>query len=159
MDYSSDYRLERNDMNIRIVLACIAIILISEGCANASLFQWLHGKPWKFMEDAGGVAVESASRKPQGNVSLSVRCDISGLTTITKKPVTSHSALSVKSIKKHVEEQKIYISVKTGLISKHETCVCSEVDLGDIPAGQYEVIYYGSDREKHSLGFVTVPPR
>jgi len=110
------------------------------------------------MEAVGGVAIGQPSRKPQ-SVYLPVRCDVSGLSEITKKPTTINSTLSVKSIKTKIDEQKIYISIKTGLVSKDETCMCSDIDLGDIPAGNYEVIYYGSGREQHSLGSVIVPPK
>jgi hypothetical protein len=145
-------------MKNRILLVLIATVLLGGGVANAGLSDWIYGESWKFMEAVGGVAIGQPSRKPQ-IVYLPVRCDVSGLTEITKKPTTINSALSVKSIKTKIEEQKIYISVKTGLVSKDETCMCSGVDLGDIPAGNYEVIYYGSDREEHSLGFVIVPPQ
>jgi hypothetical protein len=145
-------------MKNRILLALVAAIFLCGGSASAGLGDWFYGESWKFMESVGGVAIGQPSRNPQG-VYLPVRCDVSGLTEITKKPTTINSALSVKSIKTKIEEQKIYISVKTGLVSKNETCVCSGVDLGDIPAGNYEVVYYGSDREKHSLGSVIVPPK
>lgn len=145
-------------MKNRILLALVASVFLCGGIANAGLGDWFYGESWKFMEAVGGVAIGQPSRKPQ-SVYLPVRCDVSGLTEITKKPTSINSALSVKSIKTKIEEQKIYVSVKTGLVSQNETCVCSGVDLGNIPAANYEVIYYGSDREEHSLGSVIVPPK
>ena len=141
-----------------ILLVLIATVLLGGGVATAGLGDWFYGESWKFMEAVGGVAIGQPSRKLQ-RVYLPIRCDVSGMKEITKKPTTINSALSVKSIKTKIEEQKIYISVKTGLVSKNETCMCSGVDLGDILAGKYEVIYYGSDREQHSLGSVAVPPK
>lgn len=146
-------------MKNRMLLALIATVLLGGGSAAAGLSDWIYGESWKFMEDVGGVAIGQPTRNPQGIVYLPVRCDVSGLTEITKKPTTINSALSVKSIKTKVEEQKIYISVKTGLVSKGDTCMCSGEEVGDIPAGKYEVHYHGSDREKHPLGTVTVPPK
>jgi len=141
-----------------ILLALVAVIFLAGGNARAGLGDWFYGESWKFMEAVGGIAIGQPSRKLQ-SVYLPVQCDVSGLTEITKKPTTINSALFVKIIKTKIEEQKIYISVKTGLVSKNETCMCSGVDLGDIPAGNYEVIYYGSVREQHSLGSVIVPPK
>jgi len=111
------------------------------------------------MEAVGGVAIGAPLRNPQGSVFLPVRCDVSGLTEITKKPTTINSALSVKNIDKKMEDKNIIISVKTGLASKNETCNCTDADLGDIPAGNYEVFYQGSDREMHPLGSVIVPSK
>jgi hypothetical protein len=154
MSYTEKGKVMKN----RKLLALVAAIFLGGGSASAGLGDWFYGESWKFMEAVGGVAIGQPSRKPQ-SMYLSVRCDVSGLTEITKKPTTINSAISVKSIKTKIEEQKIYISVRTGLVSKNETCMCSGVDLGDIPAGNYEVIYYGSDREQHSLGSVVVPPK
>lgn len=150
--------IQRKNMKNLILLALVAAIFLGGGSAIAGLGDWIYGESWKFMEAVGGVVIGQPSRKPQ-SVYLPVRCDVSGLTEITKKPTTINSALSVKTINTKIEEQKIYISVKTGLVSKNVTCMCSGVDLGDIPAGNYEVVYYGSDREQHSLGFVIVPPK
>jgi len=155
----TSYNEKRKSMKKRIQLALVVAVLLRGWSANAGLIDWFYGESWKFMESVGGIAIGTPSRDPQGHVFLPVRCDVSGLTAISKKPTTLNSALSVKSLKKKVEEQKIYISVKTGVISKGETCKCSGVDLGNIPAGNYEVLYYGSDREKYPLGTVTVPPK
>jgi hypothetical protein len=149
---------KRKNMKNRILLVLIATVLLGGGVATAGLSDWIYGESWKFMVEVGGITMGQPSRNPL-SVYLPVRCDVSGLTEITKKPTTINSALSVKSIKTKIEEHKIYISVKAGLVSKDETCMCSSVDLGDIPAGNYEVIYYGSDREQHSLGSVIVPPK
>lgn len=145
-------------MKNRILLALVAALFLGGGSASAGQGDWFYGESWKFMEAVGGIAIGQPSRNAP-SVYLPVRCDVSGLTEITKKPTTINSALSVKSIKAKIEEQKIYISVKTGLVAKNETCMCSGVDLGDIPAGNYEVLYYGSAREEHSLGSVIVPPK
>lgn len=146
-------------MKNRIVLVLVATVLLGGGSAIAGLGDWFYGESWKFMEAVGGVTIGAPSRNPQGSVYLPVRCDVSGLTEITKKPTTINSALSVKSIDKKIEYEKIIISVKTGLVSKNETSICTVADLGDIPAGNYEVFYQGSDREMHPLGSVIVPSK
>jgi len=144
-------------MKIWRMLAFATIVVLCGERANAGLGDWFYGESWKFMEAVGGVAIESPVRNPQGKVYLPVRCNVAGIQTITKKPTTMNSALAVKSIGKKIDEKKIYISIHTGLVSKNELCACSGVDLGDIPAGDYEVFYRGSDHEKYPLGSITVP--
>jgi hypothetical protein len=137
--------------------AFAVIVVLSAGSANAGLGDWFYGESWQFMEAVGGVAIESPVRNPQGKVYLPVLCNVAGIQTITKKTTTMNSALTIQSIDKKIDEKTIYISIHTGLASKNESSACSGVDLGDIPAGEYEVFYRGSDREKYPLGSVTVP--
>lgn len=111
------------------------------------------------MESVGGIAIDEPIRKQDGTVTLPVKCDVSGLTTITKKPTMINSALVVAGIDKKIEEKQILISVNTGLASKNTMCTCSGIDLGNIPSGDYQVFYRGSDRDKHLLGKVTVPTK
>lgn len=70
-----------------------------------------------------------------------------------------NSALVVTGIDKIIEDKQILISVNTGLASNNSTCVCSGIDLGNIPSGDYQVYYYGSDRERHLLANVTTPEK
>ena len=145
-------------MKIWIMLAFVAVVVLCGGSANAGLGDWFYGESWQFMEAVGGVAIESPARNPlDKKVYLPVLCDISGIQTITKKPTTMNSALTVNSIDKKIDGRNIYISIHTGLVSNNESAACSGVDLGDIPAGDYEVFYRGSDRAKYPLGSVTVP--
>lgn len=147
----------RVDMKKLVMRTFAIVVVLCASSANAGLGDWFYGESWQFMEAVGGVAIDAPVRNPQGNVYLPVRCDVAGIQTITKKPTTINSALTVKSIDKKIEKEKIYISIHTGLASKDESSACSGVDLGDVPAGAYEVFYRGSDREKYSLGSVTVP--
>lgn len=146
-------------MKNRILFSLVVTVFLGVASANAGLGDWFYGESWQFMQSVGGIDVGIPTRNPDGRVSLPVRCDVSGVTTITQKPTTVNSAFAVKIIKKKVDERNIYISVKTGLVSKNETCLCSCIDLGDIPAGDYQVFYRGSDREKHPLGSITVPSK
>lgn len=145
-------------MKFRFLIA-VTLVFIANGFACAGISDWIYGQSWEFMESVGGVRVDEPIRKSDGTAYLPVRCDVSGLTTITKKPTMINSALIVTGIDKKIEEKQIMISVTTGLASKNSTCTCSGVDLGNIPSGDYQVYYYGSDREKHFLGKVTVPEK
>ena len=144
-------------MKLRHLLYAVTLVFIASGFATAGISDWFYGQSWNFMESVGGISIGTPSRNLQGSVYLPVICDVSGLTTITRKPTVLNSALVVTGIDKKIEDKRIYISVSTGLASKNSSCTCSGVDMGSIPAGDYQVFYYGSDREKHSLGKVTVP--
>jgi hypothetical protein len=146
-------------MKLRVLLNVTVVVFLGSGLANAGLYDWFYGQSWEFMESVGGVAVDTPSKNSLGAVYLPVICDVSGLTTITKKPTQISSVLVVTKINKKVEDKQIRISVDTGLASNNNSCVCSGVDLGDIPSGDYQVFYYGSDREDHLLGKVTVPEK
>ena len=141
-------------MKIRILLVAL-LVLIANSIASAGISDWFYGRSWEFMESVGGVAIDNPTRKADGTVTLPVKCDVSGLTTITKKPTTMNSALVITGIDKKIEEKQILISVNTGLASKDSTCTCSGINLGNIPAGDYQVFYLGADRVKHPLGKVT----
>lgn len=143
-------------MKLRFLLNATVIVFLVSGLANAGLSDWFYGRSWEFMETVGGVAIGTPSRNHQGSVYLPVLCDVSGLTTITREPIGLNLALVVTGIDKKIEAKQIFISVNTGLASKNSTCTCSGVDLGDMPTGVYQVFYYGSDRNKHWLGSVTV---
>jgi hypothetical protein len=68
-----------------------------------------------------------------------------------------NSALVVDNISVKVHEREILISVNTGLAKSKLKTTCDGVDLGDVPAGRYDVYYFGSDREKHLIGTAIVP--
>lgn len=137
------------------VLAC----LYMPAAAHAGLLNWFYGQSWDFMESVGGVAIGDANRTPKGTVFLPIKCDVSGLTNVTKKPNLMNSALVVDKISMKVHEREILISVDTGLAKSKSKCTCEGVDLGDVPAGRYDVFYYGSDREKHLVGTAIVPQK
>jgi len=147
-------------MKTRLSIVVITIMLCTGATiAKAGHGDWLYGESWMFMVAVGGIAVDTPVRDKQGAVILPVRCNVSGLEAITKKPTQLNSALVVKNIEARVVKTTIYLSVFTGIASKGATCRCSGVDLGDIPAGRYDVVYYGSDREKHGLGSIGVPAK
>jgi hypothetical protein len=144
---------------MRRTVCAITFVLSLAGFANAGFWDLFYGRSWSYMESVGGISVGVPTRDQNGVVHLPVSCDVSGLTTITRKPTAISSAMVVTGINKKIEDHEIIISVDTGLVSeKWKWSTCSAVSLGDIPAGDYKVLYYGADREKHGLGKVTVPP-
>ena len=145
-------------MKFSIIVSAVFVILlfgfVSIGFSGSS-----HGKSWEFMESVGGVKIDEPVRDSDGVVYLPVRCDVSGLTAITKAPTSLNSSLVVTGIDTNIENYQIYISVKTGLPQKGSTSSCSGVNLGNVPSGKYQVFYYGSDRKKHLLDKVIVPTK
>lgn len=139
------------------LLLVVFILSIESGFANAGASDWFYGRSWEFIESVGGIAINTPSRVRNCAVFLPVTCDVSGLKSVTKKPTSMNSSLVVTDIDKKIEGNEILLSVKTGLASKLKTSACSGVELGDIPAGDYQVFYLGPDRQKHSLGKVIVP--
>jgi len=139
-----------------LVIAAVTVLLAG-GTASVGAADIFYGQPWKFMETVGGIAIGTPSRTPQGTVYLPVLCDVSGLTAITKKPASINSALVVTGIDSRIEGRNILITVGTGLPSETTTSNCTGVDLGDIPAGDYQVFYYNSENDRHLLGEVNVP--
>jgi len=132
----------------------VILLLISNAAAEAGIS---NGRSWAFMESVGGIAIGSPSQSAGTGLFLPVTCDVSGLRMITRKPTSLNSALVVTNVDKEIEGKKILISVKTGLPSGTKSSTCPGVDLGDLPAGDYQVFYLGADREEHSLGKLTVP--
>ena len=139
----------------------IAIVLLSCLClvdsAQAGFLDWFYGQSWDFMESVGGISTGNPYRTSKGTIYLPINCDVSGLTEITRKPTLMNSALVVDAVTAKVRKNEILISVETGLVRKNSTCRCEGVDLRNIPAGQYDVLYYGSDRQKHKIGTALVP--
>jgi len=141
----------------RILLNAALIMSVAGGSAAAGPSDIFHGQPWEFMESVGGVAIGTPSRTPLGTTFLPVICDVSGLTTITQIPTAINSALVVAGIDAKVDGRQILITVGTGLPSETTTSSCSGVDLGEIPAGDYQVFYYNTGQDKHLLGEMIVP--
>ncbi len=125
--------------------------------AQAGFLDWFYGQSWDFMESVGGISTGTPYRTSKGTVYLPINCDVSGLTEITRKPTSMNSAFVVDEVTTKVRQNEILISVETGLAKKNSKCTCEGVDLGNIPAGPYEVLYYGSDRQKHKIGTALVP--
>ncbi len=132
-----------------VVVSAILFCLCLSGLA--------HGESWNFLESVGGISIDTPYRTSEGTIYLPVNCDVSGLREITKKPTVMNSAIVVDAVTAKVRKNEILISVDTGLAKREAKCTCEGVDLGNVPAGQYEVLYYGSDRQRHKIGTVLVP--
>jgi len=82
-----------------------------------------------------------------------VKCNVSGVDSVTIKPKTPNSALSCLKIKSSVNGNTIHLKVVSGLAVKKELdCNCKAVQVGALKRGNY-IIYYG-DRSsfEHPIG-------
>lgn len=111
------------------------------------LAEWWFGASWDFVQFSGGIAVYAPLRDADGRVYMLTRFDIS-----------RNSALVIKRVAASVAGKDIFIAVKTGLCGKGDNEVRSGgVWLGRLAAGDYDVYYFGGDRQKHLLSKVSVP--
>jgi hypothetical protein len=144
----------------RFLFLAAIIVFAFSGLVRATVSDLLYGRSWEFMESVGGIAVGDPYRNRNQTVYLPVRCDVSGLSAITAKPTALNSGIVVTAISQGVKNGQILISVNVGAIRRgSNTCLCTGVDVGDIPAGRYSVCYKGSDGQEHFLKTVDVPPR
>jgi hypothetical protein len=119
---------------------------------------------WDFIQSAGGITVTAPIRHNDGSWKLPVSCDISGLTTITRKPTSLNSALVVTDTSARVDGNKIHLIVviNSALRSK-KTSHCTAVNLGHMKPGEYIVVYGDSmsfpgkpEAVTHQIGTVRI---
>ena len=96
------------------------------------------------MQRVGGLAVH-AERRHGRDVHLSVRCDVSGLHTITVKPTALNSGLVVEGVRVTRQDRAMYLVVRTALQAEGRSSTCGPVDLANVPSGKYTV-FYGEPR-------------
>jgi hypothetical protein len=94
-------------------------------------------KDWEFIQSVGGMSVGKPYRTEKG-VMLPVSCDVSGLKTITVKPKTMNSGLSIKEIK--IERTSNVISLAL-ITSVGGNSSCNDIFLGYLPSGKYSIVY------------------
>jgi hypothetical protein len=97
------------------------------------------------IQSVGGLRVDEPVRQPDGSVFLPVVCNISGLDTITVKPIMINSAWVVKKIAVKCRKDRIQIQVVTCVADNKHTSVTRGVVLGEMPAGTYQVEYLNPD--------------
>jgi hypothetical protein len=119
---------------------------------------------WEFIQSVGGIAVSVPTKNNDGSWTLPVACDVSGLTTITRKPTSLNSALVVTDTSARADGNKIHLMVviNSALRSKR-TSHCTAVNLGNMKRGEYIVVYgdpisfYGKpEAVRHQVGTVRI---
>jgi len=111
---------------------------------------------WDFIQKVGGIETETPLETEDGFY-LPVKCNVSGLDSVTIKPTTLNSALSCLKIKSTINGNTIHLKVIAGLaVTKKSDCNCKAVRVGDLEPGNY-IVYYGDKSSfEHPIGKFTI---
>jgi len=111
---------------------------------------------WDFIQQVGGIKTETPLETEDGFY-LPVKCNVSGLDSVTIKPTTLNSALSCLKIKSTVNGNSIHLKVVAGLaVTKKSDCDCKAVRVGNLEPGNY-IVYYGDESSiEHPIGKFTI---
>jgi len=86
---------------------------------------------WNFIQKVGGIETETPLGTEDGFY-LPVKCNVSGLDSVTIKPTTLNSALSCLKIKSTVNGNTIHLRIVAGLaVTKKSDCNCKTVRVGE----------------------------
>jgi hypothetical protein len=107
---------------------------------------------WNFIQNVGGIKTEKPVETEDGYY-LPVICNVSGWDSITVKPKTVNSALFCLKTKVKIEENKIYLTVVTGIpIFGSINCKTKAVKLGNLKDGNYKIYYKEIITGEHQIG-------
>jgi len=111
---------------------------------------------WDFIQKVGGIKTETPLETEDGFY-LPVKCNVSGLDSVTIKPTTLNSAFSCLKIKTTVNGNTIHLRVIAGLaVTKKSDCNCKAVRVGALEPGNY-IVYYGDESSfEHPIGKFTI---
>jgi hypothetical protein len=150
-----------------LVMAVLALIAIS--CSSTPCFAQtprdyveLFGSKLTFseMQKRGGILVGTPTRDKKGIVFLPVEFDISGVRKITVQPTTMDSGYIVKRVDVRVSKNEIHLTVVKAYLTSRKTVSqrhSGPVRVGKIRAGEYQVFYVSSKKDKTKLADVAVP--
>ena len=111
---------------------------------------------WDFIQKVGGIKTGTPLETEDGFY-LPVKCNVSGLDSVTIKPTTLNSSLSCLKIKSTVNGNTIHLRVITGLaVTKKFDCNCKVVRVGDLEPGNYTVYYGDESSFEHPIGKFTI---
>ena len=133
----------------RTLLAIVFCMTALQACA--------HSSSWGFIQAVGGMAI-GTPKQENGEWSLPVTVDVSGLTTVTAQPTTLNSALICEKTVATVKGHNIYLAVFTRVAGGSHTSKCPPAKLGSIPTGNYRVFYRVQNESPIALGELRVGP-
>jgi hypothetical protein len=139
-------------------LAIFFFALASVATAEAGILGWLTSdrRDWQFVQNIGGIRIGTV-HEVAGKKVLPVEYDVSGLTTITRKPITLNSGLTVRKVTATRRSGCLVIQVITQVVdAKSEARSTHLVDISDIPFGTYQVFYEKADDPEKRLGQITL---
>lgn len=110
---------------------------------------------WTFVQSVGGISIGEVSIT-DGNYSLAVNANVSGLEQVTVKPTLVNSALICESTMATIQDKAIYLTIYKGVIREGYSTHCPAAKLKHIKAGNYQVFYKSPNGETQPLGEVLI---
>jgi hypothetical protein len=141
-------------MKIMKSLVMLFFALALSGTAEAGILGWLTSerRNWQFVQNTGGIRIGPV-QEIAGKKVLPVEYDVSGLTTITRKPTTMNSGLTVKQVIATPKKGSLVIQIVTQVVDATSKANSMHfADLSDIPPGTYEVFYEKAGDTERRLG-------
>jgi len=141
----------------KILLIILTLITLATQ-SHAGIMGWLtsEGRDWQFVQQTGGIRIGVPIDR-DGKKVLPVEYDVSGLTTVTRKPTTMNSGLAVRKIEAKKKDKQIVLRVFTQLVEKSSITGSQHfADLSGIPAGSYEVFYEVAGDQEKLLGQIEI---
>jgi hypothetical protein len=139
-------------------LLTIAALLIFSSSLHASVIGLLTSDAcdWGFVQKTGGIRISNPIKK-DGKTVLPVEYDVSGLTTVTRKPTLMNSGLTVRKICLKRDGAQIIVRVVTQVAEKgtHAGHV-QYADLDDFPPGKFRVYYETTGDAEKNLGEIEI---
>lgn len=130
-------------------LVSIMALFLLVDCAAVS-----EPRTWGFVQSVGGIEVGSPTQVGGAWV-LPIHGNVSGLQTITVKPMELNSGLACYT-RATVEGASIYITVATGVAGSGRIAQCPSANLGSLAPGHYTVLYRGPNEEPVELRVVSI---
>lgn len=107
---------------------------------------------WSFIQNVGGIKTEKPIETEDGYY-LPVICNVSGWDSVTIKPKIVNSALFCLKTRVKIEENKIYLTVMTGIsVFGNNSSKAKAVGLGDLKDGNYKIYYKDKTTDEHLIG-------
>ena len=138
---------------IAIVVGLLLIPAAIHASFDSTIFHT--SRDWQFVQSVGGLAVGTPQRDARKHAILPLRCDVSGLQTITVRPTALNSGLFCDSPAVRIHSTSVLITLRTTLAGKG-SALCPPADLGKIADGEYSIFYRDPDGKQHPLGTIHV---
>ena len=135
---------------IIIYLAIIGSVLMISWILFISITR--KSADWNFIQNVGGIKTEKPIETEDGYY-LPIICNVSGWDSITVKPKAVNSALFCLKTKVKIEENKIYLTVITGIpVFGNSSSKSKAVRLGNLKDGNYKIYYKDKENTEHLIG-------
>ena len=127
------------------MLAGLAIVGVScstlTGCVTSKHINW------DFVQAVGGIKLGDPQPVANGEWTVPVECDVSGLTAVTTKPTALNSALIVKDVRWKAQQDRILVWVVACVVTDQhkEPHWTRSITLKGVKQGKYAVQYLNPD--------------